>query len=54
MLGMSSIRGKLVILVAGVALLVSGLSGVYDLLGSGVILREQMVKRGRYIVSNLA
>ena len=54
MLGMSSIRSKLVILVAGVALLVSGLSAIYNLLGSGVILREQMAKRGRYIVSNLA
>ena len=54
MLGMSSIRSKLVILVAGVALLVSALSAIYNLRASGVILHEQMVKRGRYIVSNLA
>ena len=54
MFRMSSIRSKLVLLVAGVALVVSGISAVYDLFGSGVILREQMVKRGRYIVSNLA
>ena len=49
-----SIRGKLVALVALVALVVSGVSTIYDVVSSGVMLREQMVKRGRYIASNLA
>jgi methyl-accepting chemotaxis protein len=49
-----SIRSKLVALVALVALVVGGVSAIYDLRSSGVILHEQMVKRGRYIASNLA
>ena len=39
---------------AGVALVVGGGSAVYDLVGSQGLLREQLVKRGRYIASNLA
>jgi methyl-accepting chemotaxis protein len=54
MLGMRSIRSRLVLLVGGVALLVSGLSAAYNLYRSRVMLREEMVKRGGSIASNLA
>jgi methyl-accepting chemotaxis protein len=52
--GMTSIRSKLVVLVAAVALVVSGLAAVFDLYSSGTVLHDQLVKRGRYIVTNLA
>ena len=53
-MGVRSIRTKLLLLVAGVALVVGGVSAVYDLVASEGLLREQMVKRGRYIAANLA
>jgi methyl-accepting chemotaxis protein len=53
-LDIRSVRTKLVLLVAGVALLVGGVSALYDLAGSQQLLREQLVKRGRYIATNLA
>src|SRR5438093_7480576 len=49
-----SIRTKLLLLVAGVALLVGGVSAIYSSVSSGQVLREQMVKRGEYIAGNLA
>jgi methyl-accepting chemotaxis protein len=49
-----SIRTKLLLLVAGVALLVGTVSAGYASLSSGQVLREQMVKRGAYIAGNLA
>ncbi len=49
-----SIRTKLLLLVAGVALLVGAVSAVYSSVSSGSVLREQMVKRGTYIAGNLA
>ena len=49
-----SIRTKLLLLVAGVALLVGTVSAVYSSVSSGRVLREQMVKRGAYIAGNLA
>jgi methyl-accepting chemotaxis protein len=53
-MGVRSIRTKFLLLVAGVALVVGGVSVVYDLVASEALLREQMVKRGRYIATNLA
>ena len=49
-----SVRTKFILLVAGVALVVAGVSVIYDLKSSGDQLREQVVLRGRYIASNLA
>ena len=49
-----SIRTKLLLLVAGVALLVGVVSALYSSVSSGFVLREQMVKRGNYIANNLA
>jgi methyl-accepting chemotaxis protein len=49
-----SIRAKFLLLVAGVALLVGVFSAGFELYSSGTLLREQMVKRGRYIAQNLA
>ncbi|PYQ21931.1 MAG: hypothetical protein DMF81_13880 [Acidobacteria bacterium] len=49
-----SIRTKLLLLVAGVALVVGVVSAVYSSVSSGRVLREQMVKRGTYIAGNLA
>jgi methyl-accepting chemotaxis protein len=49
-----SIRSKLVLLVVLVAAIVGGVSAIYDLRASNLTLREQMVKRGRYIATNLA
>jgi methyl-accepting chemotaxis protein len=53
-MGVRSIRTKFLLLVAGVATVVGGVSVVYDPLASQGLLLEQMVKRGRYIASNLA
>src|SRR4029450_12685400 len=53
-MGVRSIRTKFLLLVAGVATVVGGVSVVYDLVASQGLLREQMAKRGRYIASNLA
>jgi methyl-accepting chemotaxis protein len=49
-----SIRTKLLLLVAGVALLVGTVSAGYSSVSSGHVLREQMAKRGAYIAGNLA
>src|SRR6266516_115508 len=49
-----SVRTKFILLVAGVALVVAGVSVIYDLRASQGQLREQVVLRGRYIASNLA
>src|SRR6266446_6554307 len=49
-----SVRTKFILLVAGVALVVAGVSIIYDLQASQGQLREQVVLRGRYIASNLA
>ena len=53
-LSFASIRTRLVLLVAGVALLVGGVSGLFQLRTSGQLLEQQLEKRGRYIASNLA
>jgi methyl-accepting chemotaxis protein len=53
-LRISSIRTKLLLLVAGVALLVGTTSAVFDWYNSDALLRDQMNKRGRYIAGNLA
>ena len=49
-----SIRTKLLLLVAGVALLVGGVSAAYSSYSSGSLLREQIVRRGRFIADHLA
>ena len=49
-----SIRTKLLGLVALIALAVGGVSVLYDLRAGGTLLRDQIVKRGRYVASNLA
>ena len=49
-----SIRKKLLFLVSFVALAVGAGSAVWSSASSGHLLREQMVKRGRYIAANLA
>src|SRR5688500_13060802 len=49
-----SVRVKLLLLVAGVALLVGLISASFQLMMNRQLLREQMVKRGRYIAQNLA
>jgi methyl-accepting chemotaxis protein len=53
-LSLRSVRTKFILLVAGVALVVGGVSVVYNLRASQGQLREQVVLRGRYIASNLA
>ena len=53
-LKMTSIRTKLLALVAGVALLVSAASVAYNLYTGEALLEDQIVKRGSYIASNLA
>jgi methyl-accepting chemotaxis protein len=50
----SSIRTKLLLLVVGVALLVNAIAAGYSYFSTGVLLRDQMVKRGEYIAANLA
>src|SRR5258708_39410501 len=49
-----AIGAKSLVLVAGVALLVGAVSAGFELLMSGALLREQVVKRGRYIAQNLS
>ncbi len=53
-LSFASIRTRLVLLVAGVALLVGGVSGLFQLRTSGQLLEQQLERRGRYIAANLA
>jgi methyl-accepting chemotaxis protein len=49
-----SIRTKLLLLVAAVALIVGAMSGIDAYVNAGRLLREQMVLRGNYIASNLS
>ena len=49
-----SIRTKMLGLLAGIALVVGGVSVVYDLVAGEAVIRDQVVKRGRYVASNLA
>src|SRR5512134_4183955 len=49
-----SIRTKLLGLLAFIALAVGGVSVVYDLVAGEAVIRDQIVKRGRYVASNLA
>ena len=49
-----SIRTKLLGLLAGIALVVGGVSVLYDLVAGESLIRDQIVKRGRYVASNLA
>ena len=49
-----SIRTKVLLLVAGVAIALSVVSIIYDIVGGGAAITEQLEKRGRYIASNLA
>src|SRR6185295_11604447 len=49
-----SIRTRLVLLVAFIALVVGGVSTFYDVVSSDKVFREQLGKRGRYIAANLA
>ena len=49
-----SIRTKMLGLLAFIALVVGGVSVVYDLRAGGAIIRDEIVKRGRYVASNLA
>jgi methyl-accepting chemotaxis protein len=49
-----SVRTRLLFLIAGIALVVGGVSVTYDVLAGKSQLDEQIVKRGRYIASNLA
>src|SRR5262245_36367491 len=49
-----SIRAKLVLIVAGVALLVGAVSAIYSSYTSGQVLERELVKRGKYIANNLA
>ena len=53
-LNTQSVRTKLLGLLAGIALLVGGAAVTYDLLASRGLLRDQVVRRGRYIATNLA
>jgi len=50
----ASIRTRLLLLVAGVALAVGGVSALSGLLSGHAVLREELVKRGRFIAANLA
>ena len=49
-----SIRTKLLLLIAGIALAVGGVSVAYDVVAGESLVRDQVVKRGRYIAGNLA
>ena len=49
-----SIRTKMLGLLAFIALVVGGVSVVYDLRAGGALIRDEIVKRGRYVASNLA
>jgi methyl-accepting chemotaxis protein len=49
-----SIRAKLLLLVVGIAVVVGLAAVVYDVVAGGNAIHDQLVKRGRYIASNLA
>jgi methyl-accepting chemotaxis protein len=49
-----SIRTKLLALLAFIALVVGGVSVLYDLRAGDALITDQLIKRGRYVASNLA
>jgi len=49
-----SVRTRLLVLLAGIALAVGGVAVFYDIFTGETLLRDQIVKRGRYVASNLA
>jgi methyl-accepting chemotaxis protein len=49
-----SIRAKFLLLLTLTAVVITGVSVIYDLVASGAAIRDQIVKRGRYVSSNLA
>jgi methyl-accepting chemotaxis protein len=49
-----SIRAKFLFLLTLTAVVITSVSVVYDLVASGAAIRDQIVKRGRYVASNLA
>ena len=49
-----SIRTKFLLLLTLTAVVITGVSMVYDLVAGGAVIRDQIVKRGRYVASNLA
>jgi len=51
---MTSIRTRMLVLLAAIALVVGGVSVIWDLFAGQALLQDQIVKRGRYIASNLA
>jgi methyl-accepting chemotaxis protein len=53
-LNIQSVRSKLLGLLAVIAFVVGGAAIVYDLVTSRSLLNEQVVRRGRYIATNLA
>ena len=53
-INIKSIRTKLLLLLAAIALVVGGVSVLYDLFAGEALIRDQIVKRGRYVASNLA
>ncbi len=53
-LNLKSVRTKFILLVGLVALVVAGISVLYDFWASQAVVREQVSLRGRYIASNLA
>jgi len=53
-LNTKSIRTKMLGLLAGIALAVAVTSVVYDLFAGEAVIHDQIVKRGRYVASNLA
>ncbi len=54
LIGTKSIRAKVLSLLTLTAVVITGVSLVYDLVAGGRAIREQIVKRGRYVASNLA
>jgi methyl-accepting chemotaxis protein len=49
-----SIRAKFLGLLTLTAVVITGVSVVYDLVAGGEVIRDQIVKRGRYVAGNLA
>jgi methyl-accepting chemotaxis protein len=54
LIGTKSIRAKILSLLTLTAFVITGVSLAYDLVAGGRAIREQIVKRGRYVASNLA
>jgi hypothetical protein len=49
-----SIRTKVLLLLSLTAVVITGVSMIYDLVAGGSAIRDQIAKRGRYVASNLA